>query len=171
MSVKEHVAGTRGTALERTHALDRWLYRGRRPNRVARLVNGALARLAATGIGPPQLVTLEVAGRRTGKTISFPVVVADYRGERYLVSMLGDETNWVRNVHAADGRAMLRRGHREAVQLDEVEPGRRAAILRRYLECSPGARSHIPVSRGAPLAEFDRIAAQYPVFHVIVSGG
>lgn len=171
MSVKEQAAGTRGAARERTHALDRWLYRGRRPNRVARLINGALARLAATGIGPAQLVTLEVAGRRTDKTISFPVVVADYRGERYLVSMLGDETNWVRNVHAADGRAMLRRGHCEVVQLDEIEPGRRAAILRRYLECSPGARSHIPVSRGAPLAEFDRIAAQYPVFHVTVPGG
>jgi deazaflavin-dependent oxidoreductase (nitroreductase family) len=171
MSVKEQATVTRGAARERTHALDRWLYRGRRPNRVARLINGALARLAATGIGPAQLVTLEVAGRRTGKTISFPVVVADYQGERYLVSMLGGETNWVRNVHAADGRAMLRRGHRAVVQLDEVEPGRRAAILRRYLECSPGARPHIPVSRGAPVAEFDRIAAQYPVFHVTVPGG
>jgi len=96
MSVKEQATGTRGAARERTHALDRWLYRGRRPNRVARLINGALARLAATGIGPAQLVTLEVAGRRTGKTISFPVVVADYQGERYLVSMLGGETNWVR---------------------------------------------------------------------------
>jgi deazaflavin-dependent oxidoreductase (nitroreductase family) len=170
MSVKEQAAGTRGAALERTHALDRWLYRGRRPNRLARLINGALARLAATGIGPAQLVMLEVAGRRTGKTISFPVVVADYQGERYLVSMLGDQTNWVRNVHAADGRAILRRRHREVVQLDEVEPGQRAAILRRYLECSPGARSHIPVGRGAPLEEFDRIAAQYPVFRVTVPG-
>jgi deazaflavin-dependent oxidoreductase (nitroreductase family) len=169
MTGKEQVAGTRGAALERTHALDRWLYRGKCPNRLARLINGALARLAAAGIGPPQLVMLEVAGRRTGRTISFPVVVADYQGERYLVSMLGDETNWVRNVHAAHGRAMLRRGHREVVQLEDVGPGQRAAILRRYLERSPGARSHIPVGRGAPLAEFDRIAAQYPVFHVTVA--
>jgi hypothetical protein len=29
--------------------------------------------------------------------------------------MLGDETNWVRNVRAANGRAVLRRGHREAI--------------------------------------------------------
>ena len=169
MTGKEQVAGTRGAALGRTHALDRWLYRGKRPNRLARLINGALARLAAAGIGPPQLVMLEVAGRRTGRTISFPVVVTDYHGERYLVSMLGDETNWVRNVHAAHGRAMLRRGHREVVQLEDVGKGQRAAILRRYLERSPGARSHIPVGRGAPLAEFDRIAARYPVFHVTVA--
>jgi deazaflavin-dependent oxidoreductase (nitroreductase family) len=156
--------------MERAHALDRWLYRGRRPNRLARLINGASARLAAAGIGPDQLVMLEVAGRRTGKTISFPVVVADYQGERYLVSMLGDGINWVRNVRAAHGRAVLRRGHREVVQLEEVDPGQRAAILRRYLECSPGGRSHIPVGPGAPLEEFDRIAAQYPVFHVTVPG-
>jgi deazaflavin-dependent oxidoreductase (nitroreductase family) len=111
---------------------------------------------------------LEVAGRRTGKAISFPVVVADYQGERYLVSMLGDETNWVRNVRAANGRAVLRRGRREVIQLEEVDPGERAAILRRYLDCSPGARSHIPIGRGASLEEFERIAAQYPVFHVTV---
>ena len=109
--------------MEPTHALDRWLYRGRRPNRLARLINGATARLAAAGIGPAQLVMLEVAGRRTGKAISFPVVVADYQGERYLVSMLGDETSWVRNVRAANGRAVLRRGRREVIQLEEVDPG------------------------------------------------
>src|SRR5215471_4441146 len=88
----------RGAAMERTHTLDQWLYRGKRPNRLARLLNGVWARLAAAGVGPAQLVTLEVAGRRTGKAISFPVVVADYQGERYLVSMLGEGTNWVRNV-------------------------------------------------------------------------
>jgi deazaflavin-dependent oxidoreductase (nitroreductase family) len=157
--------------MERTHALDRWLYRGKRPNRLARLINGASARLAAAGIGPAQLVMLEVAGRRTGKTISFPVVVADYQGERYLVSMLGEETNWVRNVRAAGGRAALRRGHREVICLEEVGPRQRAAILARYLECAPGARSHIPVEPGAPVEEFERIAGQYPVFHVTVVEG
>ncbi len=154
--------------MERTHTLDRWLYRGKRPNRLARLVNGVWAWLAAAGIGPAQQSMLEVAGRRTGKTVSFPVVVADYRGERYLVSMLGEGTNWVRNVRAASGHAVLRHGHREVIRLDEVDPGERAPILRRYLECAPGARSHILVGRGAPLQEFERIAAQYPVFHVTV---
>lgn len=156
--------------MERTHALDRWLYRGKRPNLLARLVNTASARLAAAGIGPAQLVMLEVAGRRTGKKICFPVVVADYQGERYLVSMLGEGTNWVRNVRAADGRAVLRRGRREVIQLEEVAPGERAAILRRYLECAPGARSHIPVGHDAPLPEFERITSQYPVFHVTAPG-
>ena len=57
------------------------------------------------------------------------------------------------------------------VRLDEVDPGQRAPILRRYLECAPGARTHIPVGRAAPLQEFERIAAQYPVFRVTVPEG
>jgi deazaflavin-dependent oxidoreductase (nitroreductase family) len=125
------------------HSVDRWLYRGKRPNCLAQLINGAWARLASAGLAPGRLVRLEVTGRRTGRTVSFPVVVADYRDDRYLVSMLGEDTNWVRNVRAAEGRAVLRHGRHEEVRLEEVDPAQRAAILRRYLECAPGARSHI----------------------------
>jgi hypothetical protein len=112
-------------------------------------------------------VTLEVPGRRTGRLISAPLVVADYEGERYLVAMLGQDANWVRNVRAADGRAVLRHGRRETVRLDEVDPGARAPILRRYLAVAPGARAHLPINRRAPLEEFDRIAPQIPVFRII----
>jgi hypothetical protein len=80
--------------------------------------------------------------------------------------MLGQNANWVRNVRAAGGRAVLRHGHREAIHLDEIDPSQRAPILRHYLAVAPGARAHIPVDRQAPLAEFDRIAAQYPVFRI-----
>lgn len=151
---------------ELTHSFDRWLYRGKRPNRLARLMNRAWAGLAAAGFGPDRLVTLEVKGRRTGRAVSFPVVVADYRGERYLVSMLGEDTNWVRNVRAAGGRAALRKGGRHPVRLTETDPGERAAILRRYLECSPGARTHIPVDRRAQAGEFEKIAGHFPVFRL-----
>ena len=149
-----------------THVLDRWLYRGRRAHWLARRINGATARLAAAGRGPSQLYMLEVSGRRSGKVIRFPVVVAEYDDERYLVSMLGDDTNWVRNVRAADGRALLVRGRREAVRLVEVDSGQRGAILRRYLACSPGAQSHIAISPTAPVEDFDRLAPHYPIFRV-----
>ena len=111
-------------------------------------------------------MTLELPGRRTARVISFPVVVADYDGERYLVSMLGDDTNWVRNVRAAGGRAVLRRGHRDAVRLQEIAADARAPILRRYLALAPGARPHIPVGKDARLEDFQRIAARYPVFRI-----
>jgi deazaflavin-dependent oxidoreductase (nitroreductase family) len=143
----------------------RWMYRGGRPNWWARPQNRLSAIIGL--LVPSRLVQLEVTGRRSGRAISFPLAVADYDGDRYLVAMLGERTNWVRNVRAAEGRAVLRGGlRRETVRLQEVEVGARAPILRRYLERAPGARPHIPVDRRASLAEFAAIAGQFPVFRI-----
>ena len=148
------------------HELDRWLYSGGRPNRVAKFLNGIWRRSAAIGLPPRRLCELQVRGRSTGRLTSFPVVVADYEDERYVVAMLGEGANWVANVRAAGGLAVLRHGSREAVRLEELDSGARAPILQRYLQVAPGARSHVPVDRHAPLADFERIASQYPVFRV-----
>lgn len=94
------------------------------------------------------------------------MVVADYAGERYLVAMLGERTNWVRNVRAAGGRVTLRHGRDETVRLVDVDPADRAPILRRYLAVAPGARPHVPVDRHAPLVEFERVAPRIPVFRI-----
>jgi deazaflavin-dependent oxidoreductase (nitroreductase family) len=142
------------------------MYRGGRPNPVARIFGRATASLASVGLSPRRLVTLQVRGRRSGRVISLPVVVADYQGERYLVAMLGQGANWVRNVEAAGGAAVIRHGRRETVSLEPVEPDARAPILRRYLELAPGARAHIPVDKRASLSEFEGIAAEYPVFRI-----
>ena len=144
----------------------RWLYRGGRPNRLARVQNRAWAVVAAAGIWPKRLATLEVRGHRSGRVISFPVVIADYDGERFLVAMLGEKAGWVGNVRAAGGRAMLRHGRREQVRLNEVDLEHRPGVLRQYLEVAPGARPHIPVDRHAPLEEFEGIAPQIPVFRI-----
>lgn len=61
---------------------------------------------------------------------------------------------------------MLRHGRRETVRLEEVDPAIRGPILRRYLDLAPGARPHVPVDRRAPVEQFDRIAADYPVFRI-----
>ncbi|SCE97272.1 nitroreductase family deazaflavin-dependent oxidoreductase [Micromonospora mirobrigensis] len=145
----------------------RWMYRDGRPNWLARSLNRFAARQFSVGWAPRNWVTLEVPGRRTGRTVEVPVVVADHGGGRYLVSMLGEDANWVRNVRAAGGRAVLRHGDREQVRLDEVPEAERAPILRRYLALAPGARAHLPVDRHAPVAEFAPIAARYPVFRII----
>jgi deazaflavin-dependent oxidoreductase (nitroreductase family) len=118
-----------------------------------------------TGI-PERLITLEVPGRRSGQIVLLPLVVADHDGGRYLVAVRGRRSEWVRNVRATGGRAVLRHGTRERVWLEEVAPAGRAPILRRYLEVAPGAAARLPVDRRATLAEFDRVAARYPVFRV-----
>lgn len=56
--------------------IKRWLYRGQRPNGIARMLNGAWAVVASSGIASHYVVTLEVTGRRSGRTASLPVVVA-----------------------------------------------------------------------------------------------
>jgi deazaflavin-dependent oxidoreductase (nitroreductase family) len=136
------------------YRLKRWMYRGGRPGLLARAMNRVSALQFSAGIlSPARAVTLEVPGRRSGRLISFPVVVAEHEGERYVVSMLGDDANWVRNVRAAEGRAVLHRHGCQFVQLEEVEPELRAPILRRYLAVAPGARPHMPVDRNAPLGQ------------------
>lgn len=147
-------------------AFKRWQYRGGRPQRWSRVENRLWAIAFAAGIMPKRAATLELRGRTSGRLISFPVAIADYQGERYLVAMLGEKTNWVLNARAAGGLAVLRHGRREDVRLVEDFSDRRPAILRRYLEVAPGARPHFPVGRHASLAEFERIAGRYPVFRI-----
>ena len=147
--------------------LNRWLYRGNRPNALARIVNKASGALGATGLVHHGLGRLETTGRKTGKISSLPVVVAEVDGERYLVSMLGEDVNWVRNVRAAVGRATLQSGRREEVRLDDVPVDQRAPILKAYLQQAPGARAHFPVGPDASLADFEKISTDFPAFRII----
>jgi hypothetical protein len=91
-------------------------------------------------------------------------------GDRYLVSMLGSDVAWVRNVHAADGHALLRHGRTERVRLEEAPAAQRATVLKAYLRRAPGARPHVPVDKDAPTAEFEAIATEFPVFRVLAAG-
>ncbi|HEV2659853.1 MAG TPA: hypothetical protein VGU68_04595, partial [Ktedonobacteraceae bacterium] len=65
--------------------IKRWLYRGQRPNWIARILNKAWAIVASSGVTSNYAVTLEVTGRKSGRTISLPVVVAVVDGQQYLV--------------------------------------------------------------------------------------
>ncbi len=145
----------------------RWLYRGGHPSRLARLINAFWAAVHSVGIAPNTLVTLTVRGSRTGRPFSFPLAMVTLDGERYLVSMLGREAAWVRNVLAADGRAVLRHGKTEQVRLTLVPAKQRPRILKLYLKLAPGARPHIPVDPEAPLEDFAAIANDFPVFRVV----
>jgi deazaflavin-dependent oxidoreductase (nitroreductase family) len=133
---------------------------------LARFLNRGFAAWHASGLAPAHWVTLEVVGRRSGRTIAFPLVMAVVGGERYLVSMLGRDAAWVRNVRAAGGRAVLRHGAAQPVILAEVPVAERAPVLKAYLQRAPGARPHVPVSKDAPLAAFEAIAERFPVFRV-----
>jgi deazaflavin-dependent oxidoreductase (nitroreductase family) len=143
-------------------------YPGGRPNALSRRLNSGQARLTALGIFPALLVALETKGRRSGKPLLVQLVVVRVGAERYLVSMLGENADWVRNVRARAGAAVLRHGTTENVWLEDVPVSRRAPILKAYLQVAPGARPHFDLSRVAPLAEFEKVSARYPVFRIVV---
>lgn len=147
--------------------IKRAMYAGNRPGLIARVLNKGWEWVHSSGIAPNYLVTLEVIGRKSGRIVRLPVVVALVDGQRYLVSMLGDEAQWVLNVRAAGGKAYIRAGRRIEVRLEEVPPAQRPPILKAYLRRAPGARPHIPVSKDAPLADFEPVASSFPAFRII----
>jgi deazaflavin-dependent oxidoreductase (nitroreductase family) len=151
------------------HRGNRLFYRNGRPNRLGRVVARLSSELAGLGMPPSFLVSLETRGSRTGRRRAIPVVLADYGGERFVVSMLGERSPWVQNIRAAGGWAVIRHGHRCKVHLAELPPDARAPVLRAYLARASDARPHFPVDWDAPVQAFERIAPAYPVFRIEVA--
>lgn len=142
------------------------MYVGQRGNTTARRYARFWSAVFAAGVVPGRWVTLEVRGRTSGRLVRFPLGYAELDGARYLVSMLGQDCNWVKNVRAANGRVALRHGRNERCWLIEVPVAQRAPVIKQYLNEVPGARPHIPVDRHADLAAFNAVAEYYPVFRV-----
>jgi deazaflavin-dependent oxidoreductase (nitroreductase family) len=144
----------------------RLFYRDWRPTLLGRWVNRGWAWWSGLGLPPRRQITLQVAGRRSGRPRANVLVVAAYEGYRYLVSMLGDRSEWVLNVRAAGGKAIIKGLRSRPVVLTEVPPKERAPILKAYCRVAPSGRQHLPVPHDAPLTEFAAIAADYPVYRV-----
>lgn len=150
--------------------------RYRRPSpayaRISRLVGVPLTSL---GVAPPHAVTLEVAGRRTGKPRRIPILVTRFEGHDHLVALAG-ESEWVRNVRAAQGRAVLHRRGARRVTLEELPESERAPVLAAYQAAGEErsgeaggrlqARCNFGLGPEPTLADFERIAHRYPVFRV-----
>jgi len=138
----------------------------RRPSGPTRLMNRTMSWLASLGLTPSRTITLEVKGRRSAETRSAVVNWVEHEGTRYLVSPRG-ETEWVRNVRAAGGEAVIRHGGRRSVRLEELPAEQRAPILQLYLRQNTlSTRQHFGIDPSAALEEFERLAARHPVFRI-----
>jgi hypothetical protein len=144
----------------------RLFYRNWRPTRLGRWVNRVMGWWSGLGLPPRIQAVLEVRGRVSGRTCSNPVVIAAVEGKSYLVSMLGSESDWVKNIEAAQGEAVIRQGRRRPVHLVAVPLEQRAAVLREYVRIASSGRRHFPLPVGAPLAYFETIAGRYPVYRI-----
>lgn len=144
----------------------RFFYRNWRPTLVGRIWNSAYAFVTGLGLTPEVLVTLQVKSWRDGRLGSTVLASARYEGHLYLVSMLGDGSEWVHNVRAASGKAFIRRGRARPVLLTELKSEERAPILKAWSQVATSGRKHLPVPHDAPLVDFEAIAADYPVFRI-----
>jgi deazaflavin-dependent oxidoreductase (nitroreductase family) len=147
-------------------ALMRLFYRNWRPTRLGRWVNQFACWWSGLGLPPKFQAALEVCGRNSGRKRSNPVVIATVEGKRYLVSMLGPESDWIKNVEAAHGHAIIRQGRRRRVHLVAVPAEQRAPILQEYVRIASSGRQHFPLPVGAPLSDFEVIAGRYPVYRM-----
>jgi len=144
----------------------RLFYRDWRPTRIGRWVNRLASWWSLLGLSSREMAVLEVRGRASGRRRSIPVVIATVEGKCYLVSMLGPGSDWVKNVEAAHGDAVLRQGRRRPVRLVGIPPAERAPILSEYVRVATSGRHHFPVAVGAPLSEFEAIAGRYSVYRI-----
>lgn len=106
--------------------------------------------------------TLIVAGRRTGRPQSVPVIPVSHGGATYLVSTRG-ESDWVRNLRAA-GHAELRSRGQEpiAFRATELPDAERAPVIAVYR----------PEAGRAVAGYFDKLpdSADHPVFRLESDG-
>lgn len=155
----------RADPAERSGYLRRF-YRDWRPTRLGRIVSRVWAWASGIGLTPRILLTLLVKDRTSGRLRPTVLVVAIYEGQRYLVSMLGDGSEWVQNVRAAGGKAFVKRGRSHPVLLTEIPLAERAPILEAWCRVATSGRRHLPVSHDATVSDFEAIAGDYPVFRI-----
>jgi len=138
-----------------------------KPSTFTQLMNRTFSIVASLGWTPKQMITLEVRGRKSGEPRSVVVNSVEVEGQKYLVSPRG-ETEWVRNVRAAGGEAVIRHGKRTRIRLEEIPVSERGPIIQAYLPKNAMAtKSHFGVEPDAPLEDFQRIAPDHPVFRIV----
>jgi class 3 adenylate cyclase/TolB-like protein len=121
------------------------------------------------GTWPHAANLAHIAGesRSSGRLRSTILVVANHDGRHYLVSMLGDNSEWVRNVRAAGGEAFIKRGRSQPITLIEIPSEERAPILKVWCQIATSGRHHLPVRHDAPVSAFEAIAKDYQSFGLI----
>lgn len=147
----------------------------RPPARWYQRLNGIGIPIISLGLAPRDAVILEVRGRNSGKTRKTPILRTRYQEHDFLVALAG-EAQWVRNVRAADGRAVIRRRGRHQAVLHELPTAERAPVIAAYLATAvtrsgekSGARQaefYFGLDAEPAMEDIDAIVDYYPVFRI-----
>ena len=140
----------------------RYIYRNWRPTSPGANLEQDVCLAEWAGADPKVLTTVQVRDHDTGRLDLTVLVAANHHNQRYLVSMLGNGSGWVRNVRASNGEAFIKRG-----QARKVKPTEHSApILKAWCQVATSGRKHLRVAPDAPVTAFEAIAADYPVFRI-----
>jgi deazaflavin-dependent oxidoreductase (nitroreductase family) len=151
----------------------------RRPTWVRRALVNPVARFLVlrglTGRADQNLMrVLRVAGRRTGRPHEVPLRVAVKDGQHYVVSLPG-ETEWARNLRAADTATVLDGPRSETVRGEELTAQETEAFLRWYVtipEHGLSVRAGLRLNPRRPDPEgLRRAVEQHPVFRLVPVAG
>lgn len=100
-------------------------------------LNADLMGQQEAGTLPYPLPVLVVAGRRSGRPRRTPLTVYERGEERFVLGGF-PAADWIRNVRAAEGRAVLETGGvPEPVRLVELAPDEAEPVLREWPQVSP----------------------------------
>ena len=144
---------------------DRYLQPGWFTKNVFNRIVAGLTRMGVSVLGSR---VLEVRGRTSGEPRRVPVNLLTVDGQRYLVAPRG-ETQWVRNLRASGGEAILLLGRRrEGVAATELADEEKPPLLRAYLKRWKAEIGVFfkGVGPDASDEELLRIAPGYPVFRL-----
>jgi deazaflavin-dependent oxidoreductase (nitroreductase family) len=138
------------------------------PAKGTNFFNDSVARLARVGVSIYGSRLLCVKGRKTGEMRSTAVNPLTVGGQRYLVAPRGN-TQWVRNLRAANGEGELRLGRKtERFTATEIDDDAKPAILRPYLKryAFEVGMFFDGVGAKSPDEDLRRISPRHPVFRI-----
>lgn len=132
-------------------------------------LNADLMGQQEAGTLPYPLPVLVVPGRRSGRPRRTPLTVHERGGERFVLGGF-PAADWIRNVRAAGGRAVLETdGVAEPVRLVELAAAEAEPVLREWPQVSPdgvGMMRDAGVVTGTTPDALAEAAGICPVFRV-----
>src|SRR5262245_65505276 len=129
--------------------------------------NPLVAGLNRLGLGVAGSQTLAVRGRKSGEMRTNPVNPFELEGRTYLLAPRGN-TQWVRNLRAAEGEGELRKGRKvRHFHATEVPDSEKLPLFRLYMDkWAWEVKGFLGIDADAPDEELRRIAPDHPAFAI-----
>ena len=147
-------------------AVMRLFYRDRRPTWFGHFTSQFWCWWARIGLPPNFIVALEVPYRLTGKRRQDAVVISQVADRQYIVSMFGTISDWVHNLEASYGEAVIYHRHAHRVRLVLVPVEERAPVIKEFNRIASSGRKHLPLGVDATLEECAAIAPYHPAYEI-----